>query len=142
MKKITLLFIAIGLIAITATTRISKASIIEKNNATFKVIDSKYKAMIEACNNCAASCKKCEIRCTKENAVKMARCIQLCKESAIACKASCELMKLNSENAKEMCLVCANICDKCALECEKMDMEQCKKCAADCRKAAKMCREM
>lgn len=79
--------------------------------------------------------------CTKENVVKMARCIQLCEESVVACKASIELMKLNSENAKEMCLVRTKICDKCALECEKMDMDHCKKCATDCRKAAKMCRE-
>jgi hypothetical protein len=78
--------------------------------------------------------------CTMEADPKMARCIQLCRESIAACNASSQLMSLNSECAKDMCAVCAMICEKCAAECEKMASDHCKQCATDCYKAAKMCR--
>lgn len=59
MKKLGVLLIAIGLIAITATTRILMASVTENNKLNFKMIDSTYKACIDACYACIASCKKC-----------------------------------------------------------------------------------
>lgn len=142
MKKITLLFLAIGLITMAATTKNTFTSGTVNKNSSFNFMDAKYKACIDACNACVASCKNCESMCTKGKDAKMTRCIQLCKECVVACTASSQLMSMNSESAKEMCAICANICDKCATECEKMTSDHCKTCATDCRKAAKMCREM
>lgn len=142
MKKFTLLFLAIGLIAMAATTKnaVTSGTVNKVSNINFT--DSKYKACIDACNACIVSCKKCESMCVKSNDPKMARCIQLCKECVATCTASSQLMGLNSESAKEMCAVCANVCDKCAAECEKMTAAHCKKCATECRKTAKICRAM
>jgi len=110
----------------------------EKKNLSI----DKYKACIEACNACILSCKNCEKSCAA-NKVKMAKCIQLCQENVAICNAAVQLMTLNSDNAKELCVICAKVCDKCAIECDKYPtMKDCKDCATACRKAAKMCKEM
>lgn len=142
MKKMILLFVAIGFIALGATTMSSSANATANKNVTNAVAQQKYKACIDACNACVSSCKKVEAMCSKEKDGKMADCMRLCKECVVACVASSQLMTLDSGSSKEMCVICANICDKCATECEKFTADDCKKCAMDCRKAAKMCREM
>jgi hypothetical protein len=140
MKKIILTFIAISIFTLTAKAKSSfskgKVDVITSLNL------GKYKACIEACNACIITCKTCETECIKEKNAKMDKCIQLCKECISACTAASQLMTLNSEHSKEMCLVCAKICENCALECEKHNMDHCKKCATNCRKAAKLCKEM
>jgi hypothetical protein len=68
MKKVMLLLVAIGFIAIAATTKSSFANA-KAGNAN--VLNDKYKACIEACNTCIASCKKVEAMCAKEKDLKM-----------------------------------------------------------------------
>jgi hypothetical protein len=138
MKKIILLFVAIGFIAIAAITTTFSANAA----ATYGLTDSKYKACIDACNACVTSCKKVESMCSKEKDVKMAECGKLCKKCVTSCTEAVKLMQSNDPNCKSKCLECAKICEKCATECDKFDMADCKKCATDCRTAAKSCREM
>ena len=140
MKKVIFLLAAIGFITIAARTNPEFSKEIRtKNSISY---EEKYKACIEACNACLVSCKSCEIACTNSNDTKMAYCAQLCKESVAMCTVSIELMTLNSNYAKEVCVLCAKVCEKCADECEKMKMDPCKKCAADCRKTVKACTDM
>ena len=142
MKKIILLLLAIGFISMGAAKMSFTNDRIEKRVGN-KLIIQKYKACIDACNECVRDCKKCEAACVKEKDPKLDRCIKLCKETIASCTAASELMSLNSEYVKEMCGLCAKLCDNCAAECEKFTtMEHCKVCATSCRKASKLCKEM
>lgn len=147
MKRTILLFVVIGFIAATAITKLSFANVVASKNVKFELIDSKYKACIDACNVCVTSCKNLESMCSKSKDAKMAHCMQLCKECVTVCTAASQLMSLNSESAKEICVTCAKICekcaaecDKCAKECDKSMMKDCTKCATDCRNTAKLCK--
>jgi hypothetical protein len=139
MKKLIVLMGAICFITMAATTK-SPTNEFARTNST--VINEKYKACIEACKASILSSTNCEKACSKMDAKKMAKCIQLCKECVAICKASKQLMTLDSESAKAICKECVRICEKCATECEKHDVAECKKCATDCRKTAKLCNEM
>jgi hypothetical protein len=141
MKRLILIFAAIGIITLTAITIKPSWS----NDKASKSIESglnieKYKACIEACNTCITSCKKVKHICKKDDT--MAECGKLGKECVTACTYAVEFMNANSILAKSKCFECAKICEKHAIECDKFDMADCKKHAADCRKAAKLCNEI
>jgi hypothetical protein len=73
----------------------------------------------------------------------MARCIQLDMECAAICYAAAQLMSLGSKQAKEACLICAQLCDDCAAECSKhTHSKHCQECAEACRQCAQACRNM
>jgi len=73
----------------------------------------------------------------------MSKCIQLCHDCADICVIASQFMSRDSEYAKQICNVCADIIDACAVECEKhKTMEHCKQCAQTCRKCATECRKM
>ncbi|MEO6302589.1 MAG: hypothetical protein ABIP51_05415 [Bacteroidia bacterium] len=139
MKKLILVFATIGLISMAATTKLylSKDKAIVKN----ELKSEKYKACIDACNTCIASCKKVEKTCSA-NSSKMAECEKLCKECVTACTKAVKCMKSDSKDTKNECTECAKVCEKCVTECDKYDMTDCKKCATNCRVAAKHCSEM
>ena len=141
MKKLILALAVVGFIAMTAATK-STSMVINKAVTKTILTDDKYKACIEACNVCIASCKKTEMMCAKMKDSKMDHCMKLCKECVTECTAAIKLMKENSPQAKAKCLECAKVCEKCAAECDKFDMTDCKKCATDCRKCEKACKEM
>ncbi|MGI8950518.1 MAG: four-helix bundle copper-binding protein [Chitinophagaceae bacterium] len=103
-----------------------------------------YQSCIEACLKCASICNHCASSCTQEEDVKMmARCIQLDMECSAACYAAAQLMSLGSNQAKEICMICAQLCDDCGNECGKhKHMEHCQECAESCRKCAEECRKM
>jgi hypothetical protein len=72
----------------------------------------------------------------------MAKCVQSDMECAAMCYASAQLMSLGSDNAKELCKVCAEMCEACAKECGKHKTEHCKECAEACKQCAEECRNM
>ncbi len=79
----------------------------------------------------------------QEEDVKMlAKCIQLDMECAAICYAAAQLMSLGSEQAKEICRLCADICEQCGDECGKHQTQHCKECAEACRQCADECRKM
>jgi len=72
-------------------------------------------------------------------------CILLDLECATVCKATAELMQLDSNNSHALCELCANICTACAEECEQHaahGMEHCRECARLCRECAEICMSM
>ncbi len=104
----------------------------------------KYQSGIEACFDCAESCEACATACLREADVKrLSRCIQLLRDCADICVLSGQYMSRDSEYAKNMCRVCADVCDACGAECEKhKSMEHCRICAESCRTCADECRKM
>jgi|GEM_PF-882733 len=139
MKKLVLVFAAIGFVAMSFTTTTFLSN--DKAVLESEVKSEHYKACIDACNVSIASSKKVLSMCT-EKTPKMAECEKLCKECIASCESAIKSMESDSKDAKSECLKCAKACEKCAVECEKMDMAECKKCASDCRKTAKLCNEM
>jgi Domain of Unknown Function (DUF326) len=62
----------------------------------------------------------CATSCLREQDVKMLeRCIQLDRECASICYTASQIMSMDSEHTKQICVVCADICDACEQECEK-----------------------
>ncbi len=103
----------------------------------------KYRACIEACYACAASCDHCSTACLQEDHVKMmARCIQLDIDCAAMCRLAAAAMARGSELAPQICALCAEICEACADECGKHEHDHCQECASACRRCADECRKM
>ncbi len=99
-----------------------------------------YQACIEACNACAVACNACIAGCLQEADVKMmARCIALDIDCAAMCQLAAAAMARNSEMAKHLCRVCAEICLACAAECGQHHHDHCKRCADACKKCAQAC---
>jgi hypothetical protein len=139
MKKRLLLLVMIGF-TITAATKAIHFN--EKQNKSTFSNNADYKECIKDCNACILACTNCYKACAKMKDPKMNKCIRLCQETIATCNASIKLMQLNSENAKEQCLICAKVCEKCATECEKFDMKECKDCSMSCKKTANSCRAL
>jgi hypothetical protein len=98
----------------------------------------KFQKVIDACIESAIECNHCAVSCIEEKDVQnLAKCIRLAIECAIVCRATAELLSIDSRYTKELCSLCAAICNACAEECEKhIGMEACKECAATCRTCA------
>lgn len=102
-----------------------------------------YKDCIEACLKCAAVCNYCASSCTQEEDVKMmARCIQLNMECAAICYTAAQLMSLSSEQATQICIICADICETCGAECANHDSGHCQECARLCLDCSEQCTKM
>lgn len=103
----------------------------------------KYRACIDACYQCAATCDHCATACLAEDNVKdMARCIALDMDCAQICRTAAAFMARDSEFAKHYCKLCADICDACGDECGKHEHDHCKECAEACKRCAEACRKM
>lgn len=99
-----------------------------------------YKLGIDACLKCASACNYCASSCTREEHIKeMAKCIHLDMECAVVCYASAQLMSLESDKAKDMCIICAEICNECANECSRHENDHCRQCEKTCRNCAEAC---
>lgn len=72
----------------------------------------------------------------------MARCIQLDMECSAACYAAAQLMSLGSSQAKEICMIYAQLCDDCSAKCGKHQNQHCKECSEACKKCSEECRRM
>lgn len=98
---------------------------------------------IQACYDCAAACDHCATACLQEPDPKpMARCIALDVDCADICRISAAYMARDSEFAKMMCALCADVCEECGAECAKHQLEHCQQCAEACRRCAEACRRM
>ena len=102
-----------------------------------------HQSCIEACQACAAACDHCAAACLDEpDVTMMARCIALDMDCAQICSLAAAYLARDSEFAKEMCELCADVCTACAEECEKHDKEHCQACADACQSCADECRKM
>ena len=90
---------------------------------------------VEACSFCAASCLN------EENVAELTKCMQLDLECCAICKATAQLLTLQSNHSNAACQLCADICIACAEECEKHHHDHCRRCAAFCRECAEKCLE-
>jgi len=107
------------------------------------VMNSAYKASIDACLQCAAACDYCASSCLKELDVnQMAKCMQLDMECAAICRTAAQLMSIESDYANAVCQLCADVCNACASECKKHDMDHCQRCAEACSGCAEECSSM
>jgi hypothetical protein len=103
----------------------------------------KYQKCIEACVACAEACEYCATRCLgEENIKKMVECIRLDRDCAEICWLTAAFMRRDSEYARELCLLSADICDECSAECGKHAMDHCQSCADECSRCADHCRGM
>ena len=136
MKKITLLFVAIGFMTMAATTKLSLSNDETALKSKFK--HEKYKASIHACNLTIATCEKVmDICCAKEESnPEMENCRKLCELCIAECKSTIKIMSSNDETVKSKCLECAKVCEECAAECDKFNIVEFKECAINCREAA------
>ena len=104
---------------------------------------SPYAACIEACNACAVACDRCAAACLGEDDPQsMARCIALDIDCAAMCAFAAGTMARDSEFARAVCGLCADVCESCADECARHPMDHCRDCAAACRDCAEQCRRM
>jgi hypothetical protein len=103
----------------------------------------KFNACIEACNACAVACNHCAASCLQEPNVKaMARCIALDVDCAEICALAAAAMSRDSEHAKAICVMCADVCQACGDECATHKVQHCQDCALACRECAQQCRKM
>lgn len=102
-----------------------------------------HQACISACDTCAIACDHCASECLAGgHATEMTECIRLDLDCAALCRVASSAMARASQQAKEICALCATACDACATECERHQMEHCRQCAEACRRCAKECRAM
>jgi hypothetical protein len=85
--------------------------------------NTKWQSCIDACMRCAEACEFCATSDLKEQDVKMmASCAQMNRQCAAVCWTSASLMSMDSQFAKQFCILCADVCDACAQECENTTM--------------------
>jgi hypothetical protein len=103
--------------------------------------NQQHQKCIDACLECATECNHCAVACLEEKEVQhLTQCIRLDLECAVICRASAELMTLESPYSAQICELCAAICNACAEKCEQhanMGMEHCRECAEACRACAR-----
>ena len=102
-----------------------------------------YQSCIEVCNACAAACEHCATACLAEDDVKaMARCIALDIDCAALCRLAAGCMARDSEFARQVCALCAELCQACGEECARHTHDHCQECAQLCRRCTEECRRM
>jgi hypothetical protein len=113
------------------------------SNEENEMVSPRYTPCIEACHRCAVACNHCAASCLRETDVaSMARCIALDVDCAAMCTFAADTMARDSEFARAVCGLCADICESCADECARHPMDHCRDCAAACRDCAEQCRRM
>src|SRR5690606_29415499 len=102
-----------------------------------------YQACIDACTACAVACDHCAASCLQEEGVQMmAKCIRLDMDCAQICRLAAAYMARDSQFARDICRLCAQVCDACARECASHDADHCQACARACWRCAQECRRM
>jgi hypothetical protein len=98
------------------------------------------KKCIDLCLECAAACNHCTAECLKEKELDhFRRCIQLNTECSVLCYAAAQLLSIESERMKDLCMLCVHACYDCGIECSKHSEDHCRECAVICRKCAMQC---
>jgi hypothetical protein len=103
-------------------------------------LDQSTKDCIAALNDCATECGNCFAHMVGKESKN--NCPACCIECAAICRLCVDAIARNSQFAKQICKLCADISDWCAKECDAHDMDQCKRCAKACRRCAEACRKM
>jgi hypothetical protein len=108
-----------------------------QNEAT----DSGMARCIAACNECNRVCLQNIEHCLSlGSAHSEPEHISMLLTCASVCRASSELMSIESDWYATMCDLCAQVCDECADACEELgEMEE---CVAACQDCAEECRAM
>lgn len=102
-----------------------------------------YESCVQACNACAITCETCAAACLREDDVgMMARCIRLDLDCAALCRLAALSMVRDSEFARDVCALCAQVCRACGEECGRHKADHCQRCAQDCRACAEACERM
>ena len=102
-----------------------------------------YQSCVAACNACADACDHCSTACLHEDEVKkVTRCIALDMDCAAICRLASSFMSRDSDFAKPLCKLCAEICQACGDECAKHPMRHCQDCAKACHRCAAECTSM
>jgi hypothetical protein len=109
---------------------------------TIIVMNTDYQKCIESCMACITACHHCASVCLEENPEKFAGCIRQNMKCGTICFATVQMMTLGSEQADELCLICAEVCNACAAECANYRNNDCIQCARACLKCAEACRSM
>ncbi|MCO6149291.1 four-helix bundle copper-binding protein [Flavobacterium sp. NRK1] len=96
--------------------------------------------LINACLACIAACEYCASQCINMADKDHLRCISLCRDCVEICYLCLKSNIRDSEYAKHIANLCADICSACAEECGKFSgHEHCRKCAEACSKCAEQC---
>lgn len=99
-----------------------------------------YQKCIESCMTCISACHQCASVCLEQNGEDLAGCIRQNMKCGTICFATVQMMTLGSDQAEELCLICAEVCNACAAECANHHTDACLRCARACLKAAEACR--
>ncbi|MCS1350822.1 four-helix bundle copper-binding protein [Mechercharimyces sp. CAU 1602] len=98
---------------------------------------------IDACLNCAQSCRICLTACLHEpDVANRIECIRTLQDCIDICDSAVRFMTANSPYAMQVCDLCATICSACAQQCTQMQDEHCQMCATHCQECADACRSM
>jgi len=89
---------------------------------------------IAVCLGCASFCNHTALWCTdvETHRMEMKKCIELSLECAALCTATAHLISMESERAKDLCRLCAEVCEICAEQCSKFNNETLLACAELC----------
>ncbi|KEI00922.1 four-helix bundle copper-binding protein [Clostridium botulinum] len=107
------------------------------------VSNQKYQTCIDICLECSEVCEWCSNCCLNEPDPKaMVCCIKLDSDCADMCTLAAKFMARDSQFAKQLCSLCAQICKCCGEECAKHPNDHCKNCANICNRCATECENM
>lgn len=99
-----------------------------------------HKPLLAAMANCIAACEYCADACLGEDDVKkMVNCIRTDRDCADVCRTAYALVARNSQDAKKIVALCAELCRKCEKECRQHEAKHCQQCADACQACAEAC---
>ena len=101
------------------------------------------KECISTCNRCAALCTDAVAICLQRDGVgDLTRFMRAAMECSAMCRATAEMLALESAFAPDLCKLCADICKNCADEYQALiipDKSILYDCSEQCRLAARTC---
>ncbi|ARS38135.1 four-helix bundle copper-binding protein [Pontibacter actiniarum] len=112
-------------------------------NQTHQHDNSQNKDLLSILAQCADECDTCFDACLdNERTDALTKAIRLCRDCAKICRVTASFVASNSEVAKQVVSLCADICKKCAEVCSQdTDIEkETMHCAKICRDCEEACR--
>lgn len=101
------------------------------------------KECISTCQTCAAQCTEAVASClNREGVGDLTRFIRAAMECSSICRATAEMLSLESAFAPDLCKLCADVCKNCADEYQDLilpDKTFLLNCSEQCRLAARTC---
>jgi hypothetical protein len=96
------------------------------------------KVVMMPVHKCPAVCNYCANSCTHEDDVKSI----LNVKCATICFSAVQLMSIGSQQAAQICVICAEIYEARGSECGKNDIERWKECTRICMLCIEECKKM